>query len=260
MQGQLYFKSAKVPGVDGKKPWTTLPSASPQPLDMFLSAVSGKADLPLVSAHEAADRVSVMEAMYRSSADAQVGSAALERPRIGQSIIETKSLWRGTIDAAWSATKHSFVRLPLWVLVAARIDILSRGGNVRTKAVGGFQYLSFIRWPGTPGFPRDLRERCTRGRGLGQFAWAAEGSEKNAGTSRVLSAVAEAEPREEFDKRRAEREEHIRQLQTEFTASVGRGNAGVGMNQPFHRQPNNFFGLTLCMGSRLSSLLTARWR
>jgi len=69
VQGQLYFKSAKVPGADGKKPWTALPSASPQPLEMLLSAVGGTADLPLVSAREAADRVSVMEAMYRSSAE-----------------------------------------------------------------------------------------------------------------------------------------------------------------------------------------------
>ena len=68
-QGQLYFKTAKLPGADGKKPWTALPSASPQPLDAFLSAVGGKADVPLVSAREAADRVSVMEAMYRSSAE-----------------------------------------------------------------------------------------------------------------------------------------------------------------------------------------------
>jgi predicted dehydrogenase len=69
VQGQLYFKSAKVPGADGRKPWTALPSASPQPLEMLLSAIGGKADLPLISAREAADRVSVMEAMYRSSAE-----------------------------------------------------------------------------------------------------------------------------------------------------------------------------------------------
>ena len=68
-QGQLYFKCGKVAGADGKKPWTALPAGLPQPLDMFLSAVGGKADVPLVSAREAADRVSVMEAMYRASAE-----------------------------------------------------------------------------------------------------------------------------------------------------------------------------------------------
>jgi predicted dehydrogenase len=69
VQGQLYFKSAKLPGADGKKPWTALPSALPHPVDMFLSAIAGKAEMSLVSAREAAERVSIMEAMYRSSAE-----------------------------------------------------------------------------------------------------------------------------------------------------------------------------------------------
>lgn len=69
VQGQLYFQCGKVAGADGKKPWTALPPGSPSPLDMFLSAIGGKTDVPLVSAREAADRVSVMEAMYRASAE-----------------------------------------------------------------------------------------------------------------------------------------------------------------------------------------------
>ena len=68
-QGQLYFRSSKVAGADGKTPWTALPAGLPQPLEMFLSAVRGQPDVPLVSAREAAARVSVMEAIYRASAE-----------------------------------------------------------------------------------------------------------------------------------------------------------------------------------------------
>jgi predicted dehydrogenase len=67
--GQLYFKSSQVPGADGTKPWTDLPQAPPPPLEQFLLAVGGQTGLPLVTPREAADRVCVMEALYRSSAD-----------------------------------------------------------------------------------------------------------------------------------------------------------------------------------------------
>jgi predicted dehydrogenase len=66
-RGELYFTSAKVPGADGKTPWTQLPPALPHPLDLFLDAASGKPDLPLVSAREAAARSSVMEALYTAA-------------------------------------------------------------------------------------------------------------------------------------------------------------------------------------------------
>ena len=69
VQGQLYFKCAKVSGADGKKPWNSLPPASPHPLDMLLAAIGGKTDMPLVTAREAAARVSVMEAMYHAAAE-----------------------------------------------------------------------------------------------------------------------------------------------------------------------------------------------
>ena len=65
---QLYFKSSQVPGADGSKPWTDLPPAPPPPLEQFVLAVEGRTGLPLVTPREAADRVCVMEAMYRSSA------------------------------------------------------------------------------------------------------------------------------------------------------------------------------------------------
>jgi predicted dehydrogenase len=66
-QGKLCFKAAKVAGADGQRPWAKLPPALPPPLEMFIAAVAGKPDLGLVTPREAAARVSVMEAMYRSS-------------------------------------------------------------------------------------------------------------------------------------------------------------------------------------------------
>lgn len=67
VNGQLYFKSSKVAGADGRKPWTTLPSAPPAPMHQFINAVAGKPDQPLVTPREAAVRVSVMEAAYQGA-------------------------------------------------------------------------------------------------------------------------------------------------------------------------------------------------
>jgi predicted dehydrogenase len=64
VNGQLYFKSAKVDGADGRRPWTILPEAPRLPLHQFVDAVSGKPGQPLVTPREAAARVSVMEAAY----------------------------------------------------------------------------------------------------------------------------------------------------------------------------------------------------
>ena len=64
---KLYFKSSKVPGADGQKPWTDLPEGLPHPADLFMDAVGGKAGLPLVTPREAATRVRVMDAMYEAS-------------------------------------------------------------------------------------------------------------------------------------------------------------------------------------------------
>jgi len=67
VNGKLYFQSATVAGADGKKPWRTLPDTLPHAFDLFLDAVMGKPDVPLVSAREAAMRSAVMEAMYHSA-------------------------------------------------------------------------------------------------------------------------------------------------------------------------------------------------
>lgn len=69
LNDEVYYKSNRVDGADGKKPWTELPPASPLPMDMFVDAIKGRKGLPLVTPREAAARVSVMEAMYKGSRD-----------------------------------------------------------------------------------------------------------------------------------------------------------------------------------------------
>lgn len=68
---QLYYVNRRVEGADGKAPFTRLPGKLPEPLDMFVDAVGGNRDLPLVTPREAATCVSVMEAMYRASREHQ---------------------------------------------------------------------------------------------------------------------------------------------------------------------------------------------
>jgi predicted dehydrogenase len=65
-RGQLFYKSKKVAGADGARPWRTLPELQSAPLVQFLDAVAGQ-KMPLVSPREAATRVSVMEAAYRGA-------------------------------------------------------------------------------------------------------------------------------------------------------------------------------------------------
>jgi predicted dehydrogenase len=67
INGQLHFQSKHVEGADGKSPWTALPPGLPHAFDLFLDAVTGKKDLPLVGAREAAYRSAVMEAMYEGA-------------------------------------------------------------------------------------------------------------------------------------------------------------------------------------------------
>jgi predicted dehydrogenase len=64
--GTLHVKSEKLEGADGG-PWTDLPEALPHAFDLFLAAITGATDVPLVTPSEAAARSAVMEAMYLSS-------------------------------------------------------------------------------------------------------------------------------------------------------------------------------------------------
>ena len=61
---QLYFRSDRVAGADGRAAWTDLPAPWPHAFDLFLDALTGREDVPLVTAREAALRSAVMEAMY----------------------------------------------------------------------------------------------------------------------------------------------------------------------------------------------------
>ncbi len=64
---KLFFKSDLVTGAKGNEPWTQLPAAPRAPLHQFVDAVAGKPDTRLVTPSEAAARVVVMEAMYKSA-------------------------------------------------------------------------------------------------------------------------------------------------------------------------------------------------
>jgi predicted dehydrogenase len=64
---QLYFKSSHVAGADGETPWTDLPEAWPHAFELFLDALVGQADVPLVSPQEAAARSVVMAALYEGA-------------------------------------------------------------------------------------------------------------------------------------------------------------------------------------------------
>jgi predicted dehydrogenase len=67
VKGDLFFRCAAVAGADGLRPWTDLPPAPPAPLQQFVNAVAGRPGMPLVPVREAAARVAVMEAAYRSA-------------------------------------------------------------------------------------------------------------------------------------------------------------------------------------------------
>ena len=67
VKNDLFFKSSKVDGADGKKSWTALPEALPLPLHQFVNAIAGQPGQPLVTPCEAAARVSVMEAAYKAA-------------------------------------------------------------------------------------------------------------------------------------------------------------------------------------------------
>jgi hypothetical protein len=67
--GKLYFKSSHVKGADGEKPWTDLPEQWPHAFELFLDAVVGKKNVPMVTVQEAAARSAVMEALYCGSQD-----------------------------------------------------------------------------------------------------------------------------------------------------------------------------------------------
>lgn len=67
MHDYVYFQSNKVEGATGRRPHAKLPKGLPNVLELFVDAVQGKADLPLVKIREAAYCSAVMEAMYQAA-------------------------------------------------------------------------------------------------------------------------------------------------------------------------------------------------
>lgn len=65
---QLYYRNEEIEGADGSQPWTKLPETLPHAFELFLDAVTGKANVPLVAPREAAVRSAVMEALYEGAA------------------------------------------------------------------------------------------------------------------------------------------------------------------------------------------------
>ncbi len=67
VNNDFFCQSSRVEGADGKQPWTKLPEVLPHAFELFLDAVAGKKDVPLVTPSEAAARSAVMEALYAAS-------------------------------------------------------------------------------------------------------------------------------------------------------------------------------------------------
>jgi len=67
--GELFFQSKKVEGADGKHAWSDLkmPKSWPHAFELYLDAITGKKDVPLVTVREAAYRSAVMEALYEGA-------------------------------------------------------------------------------------------------------------------------------------------------------------------------------------------------
>jgi len=69
--GQVYFKCDKIQDATGETPWENLPEEWPHAFELYLDALVGKANVPLVSAQEAAIRSAVMEALYKGAGTKQ---------------------------------------------------------------------------------------------------------------------------------------------------------------------------------------------
>lgn len=67
VNGELFLQSKHIPGADGKTAWRDLPAPWPHAFTLFLDAVAGTPDLPLVPVREAAYRSVVMEALYTAA-------------------------------------------------------------------------------------------------------------------------------------------------------------------------------------------------
>ncbi len=67
IEDRLYVKTKKIEGADGMRPWGKLPPGPPHAIVQLIEAANGKTDMPLVTVREAASRVTVMDAIYKSA-------------------------------------------------------------------------------------------------------------------------------------------------------------------------------------------------
>ncbi len=72
MNDALYFCSSDFADSSCGKAWEDLPDGLPHAFSLFLDAVAGKENVPLVTPAEAADRNKVMEAIYRAAKTNQI--------------------------------------------------------------------------------------------------------------------------------------------------------------------------------------------
>ncbi len=71
VDGQVFYKSEHIEGATGETPWADMPEAWPHAFELFLDALNGNPDVPLVGATEAAARSAVMEALYQGAESKQ---------------------------------------------------------------------------------------------------------------------------------------------------------------------------------------------
>lgn len=66
-QNELYLTSPDIDEADGSTPWTDLPEDWPHAFDLFLHALRGEEDVPLITPDEAARANRVVSAIYRAA-------------------------------------------------------------------------------------------------------------------------------------------------------------------------------------------------
>jgi predicted dehydrogenase len=70
VNNELYFSTdPKTPGANDRAPVKDLPQGWSRPMDLFIDALTGKPNVPLVTADEAAYRSAVTDALYKAASD-----------------------------------------------------------------------------------------------------------------------------------------------------------------------------------------------
>jgi predicted dehydrogenase len=78
--GTLHYQSDRRDGAEsGDEPWTLLPEPLADSFELYFEALAGAQNVPLTTVREAADRVAIMEALYKSA-----DSGRWIRPKVGE--------------------------------------------------------------------------------------------------------------------------------------------------------------------------------